>query len=58
MQTVADADAFLQAQTVNGVPGINYTGPSGKYTLTAAQRALAVQLKTTLDNYNNGSLSC
>jgi hypothetical protein len=58
LQTVADADAFLQGQTVNGVPGINYTGPSGKYTLTAAQRALAVQLKTTLDNYNNGSLSC
>jgi hypothetical protein len=58
VQTVADADAFLQAQTVNGVPGINYTGPSGKYTLTAAQRALAVQLKSTLDNYNNSSLSC
>ena len=43
---------------MNGVPGINYTGPSGNYPLTAAQRALAVKLKTTLDNYNNISLSC
>jgi hypothetical protein len=58
LMTVANADAFLSGQTVNGVPGINYIGPSGKYTLTAAQRALAVSLKTTMDNYNNSSLSC
>jgi len=58
LQTVADADAFLKGQTVNGVPGINYIGPSGTYTLTAAQRTLVVSLKTTMDNYNNSSLSC
>jgi hypothetical protein len=58
LQTVANADAFLSGQTVNGVPGINYVGPSGTYALTAAQRALAVSLKTTMDNYNNSSLSC
>jgi hypothetical protein len=58
LMTVANADAFLSGQTVNGVPGINYIGPSGKYTLTAAQRALAISLKTTMDNYNNSSLSC
>jgi hypothetical protein len=53
LQAVADADAFLKGQTVNGVPGINYTGPTGKYTLTAAQRNLVISLKTKLDNYNN-----
>jgi hypothetical protein len=58
LQAVADADAFLKGQIVNGVTGINYIGPSGKYTLTAAQRQLAVSLKTTLDNYNNGKLIC
>jgi len=57
LQAVADADAFLKGQTVNGVPGINYTGPSGSYTLTAAQRNLVISLKTKLDNYNNNS-SC
>ena len=57
LQAVADADAFLKGQTVNGVPGINYVGPSGSYTLTSAQRALAVSLKTKLDNYNN-NISC
>jgi hypothetical protein len=44
--TIAQADAFLS--------GIGYTGPSGTYTLTAAQRALAIQLKDALDKYNNG----
>src|SRR6185503_12411557 len=53
LQAVADADAFLKGQTVNGVPGINYVGPTGTYTLTAAQRALVVSLKTLLDRYNN-----
>jgi hypothetical protein len=57
LQAVADADAFLKGQTVNGVPGINYVGPSGSYTLTAAQRNLAVSLKTALDRYNN-NISC
>lgn len=52
--TIAKADTFLSGGTVNGVPGITYTGPSGTYTLTAAQRALAIQLKDALDKYNNG----
>jgi len=57
LQVVANADAFLSGQTVNGVPGINYTGPNGTYTLTSAQRSLAVSLKTKLDLYNN-NVSC
>jgi hypothetical protein len=57
LQAVADADAFLKGQTVNGVPGINYAGPTGNYTLTAAQRNLVISLKTKLDNYNN-NISC
>jgi len=57
LQAVADADAFLKGQTVNGVPGINYTGPTGEYTLTAAQRNLVISLKTKLDTYNN-NVSC
>ena len=50
---IAKADAFLAGQTVDGVPGINYTGPNGKYTLTSAQRSLAISLKNALDKYNN-----
>jgi hypothetical protein len=57
LQAVADADAFLKGQTVNGVPGINYVGPSGHYTLTAAQRQLAISLKNKFDSYNN-NISC
>ncbi len=45
--TVVDADAFLT--------GISYTGPTGTYPLTTAQRDLAIQLKTTLKSYNQGS---
>jgi hypothetical protein len=52
--TIAKADSFLSGGTVNGVPGITYTGPSGTYSLTAAQRALAIQLKDAFDKYNNG----
>ena len=48
-QVVADADALLTS--------INYSGPTGKYTLTTAQRALAISLKTKLDKYNN-NISC
>jgi hypothetical protein len=55
--TIAKADAFLSGQVVNGVTGINYTGPSGKYTLSTAQRNLAVTLKSALDTYNN-NLGC
>jgi hypothetical protein len=54
---IAKADAFLSGQVVDGVTGINYVGPSGTYTLTSAQRALAVSLKTALDRYNN-NISC
>jgi hypothetical protein len=57
LQTVAKADAFLKGLSVNGVPGIVYTGPGGTYKLTSAQRSLVVSLKTQLDTYNN-NLSC
>jgi hypothetical protein len=43
---VADADGLLTA--------IAYAGPAS-YTLTSAQRDLAIQLKTTLKAYNQGS---
>jgi hypothetical protein len=52
--TVANADAFLKGQVVMGVTGISYTGPSGTYALTAAQRTLAISLKDKMDTYNNG----
>ena len=52
--TITKADDFLKGLTVNGVPGIVYTGPTDSYTTTAAQRALAIQLKNALDTYNNG----
>ena len=53
---IGKADAFLTGQVVPGttVTGIVYTGPSGSYTLTSAQRALAIQIKDALDKYNNG----
>jgi hypothetical protein len=34
--------------------GINYTGPSGAYSLTSVQRNLAIALKDALDKYKNG----
>jgi hypothetical protein len=43
--TIDQANAFLQS--------IGYSGPTGTYTLTAEQRALAIQLKDKLDKYNN-----
>jgi hypothetical protein len=63
-QTITNADAFLKGQTLTGWPagvtGLNpaYTGPSGTYTLNAAQRAFALSLQTTIDNYNNAKLTC
>ena len=54
-QTVANANAFFSSQTVNGVPGINYTGPGGTYKLTPQQRSLAISLKNTMDKYNNAN---
>jgi hypothetical protein len=44
--TIAAADAFLIARS--------YVGPTSSYTLTAAQRATAITLKSALDAYNNG----
>jgi hypothetical protein len=46
---IAQADALLIS--------INYTGTSGKYTLTATQRSTMISLKTKLDQYNN-NISC
>lgn len=46
---IAQADALLTS--------LNYQGPGLKYTLTAAQRTLAISLKTQLDRYNN-NISC
>jgi hypothetical protein len=44
--TIAAANAFLVS--------VGYTGPTGTYTLTSAQRTQALTLKTALDTYNNG----
>ena len=41
----------------NFLISINYTGPSGSYTLDKTQRQTTLSLKDTLDNYNNG-LGC
>jgi len=52
--TIAAADAFLMAIPKSPSGTLSYTGPSGNYSsLTAAARATAISLKTTLDNYNN-----
>ena len=59
--TVAKANTFLSGGTVTAgdvtASGIVYTGPAGTYTLSSAQRIVAVKLKDALDNYNNGK-SC
>jgi hypothetical protein len=44
--TIDAADALLIS--------LGYSGPGGSYTLSATQRSLAISLKTTLDQYNNG----
>jgi hypothetical protein len=55
--TVAKADSFLSGGTVTvggkTASGVNYTGPSGTYTLNATQRAIATSLANALDKYNN-----
>ena len=60
--TVTKANAFLSGTTVtvNGItaPGIVYTGPGGTYTLTAAQRSIAVALANALADYNTGAKKC
>ena len=57
LQAVADTDAFLKGQTVEGVAGINYVGPSGDYALTDAQHDMAESLQDLLDGYNS-DLGC
>ena len=47
------ADAFLSGGIADGVTGITYAGPTGSYTLSAAQRAEAIKLKDAMDKYNN-----
>ena len=61
---ISKADTFLTkppTTTVtfgsNSAPSINYTGPTGTYSLTTAQRNLAVSLKDALDRFNN-NLGC
>jgi hypothetical protein len=44
--TISDANAFLTS--------VGYAGP-GSYTITSAQRAQAISLEQTLDNYTNDS---
>lgn len=44
--TITSADAFLTS--------VGYSGPTWVGSLTPAQRALAISLKSTLDKYNNG----
>jgi hypothetical protein len=60
--TVTKAVAFLSGGTVTvgGVTatGVTYTGPSGTYTLSASQRAVAETLKNALDRYNNNKKGC
>jgi hypothetical protein len=59
--TVDKATSFLKGGTVtvggNTAAGVNYVGPSGTYTLTATQRAIAVALAAALDAYNQNK-SC
>jgi hypothetical protein len=45
--TIVNADTFLKS--------VNYVGPTGRYVMTASQRALAINLKSALDVYNNGN---
>jgi Prealbumin-like fold domain len=60
--TVNKANSFLSGGTVTAggqtATGVNYTGPSGTYTLSAAQRAVAETLKNALDRYNNSKKDC
>jgi hypothetical protein len=51
---INDANAFLQGLVVDGVTGIVYTGPTGTYPLSSAQRNEALVLKDKLANYNQG----
>jgi hypothetical protein len=59
--TVNKATSFLKSGTVTvggkTAAGVNYVGPSGTYTLSATQRAIAVALASALDAYNQNK-SC
>jgi hypothetical protein len=39
-------------------PGVVYTGPGGTYTLTSAQRAIAVALGNVLGAYDQNAKKC
>jgi hypothetical protein len=60
--TVTKAYNFLSQQTVTAggvtAPGVKYTGPTGTYPLSTAQRSVATKLASALDAYNNNSKSC
>jgi hypothetical protein len=51
---IARADSFLSGGTVDGVSGVSYTGPTGTFSLTSAQRAKALDLHGVLATYNGG----
>jgi Prealbumin-like fold domain len=55
--TITAADKFLKGQSVtyggSTATGITYTGPSGNYQLTNAQRKVVIAIKNDLDRYNN-----
>lgn len=59
--TIDKADAFLSGGTVTAggvtATGVTYTGP-GTYTLTSAQRSVALTLALALDKYNNNKKGC
>ncbi len=54
---ITAADNFLKGQSVTyggkTATGVTYTGPSGTYRLTTAQRNLVIAIKDDLDKYNN-----
>jgi hypothetical protein len=58
LPVVQKANSFLKGQSVThlGVTatGVVYTGPAATYTLSAAQRNIAIALKSAMDKYNNG----
>lgn len=58
--TMSTAQAFLTGSTVtyDGVtaPGVNYTGPTATFTLTSAQRTVAIDLANDLSTYNSSGI--
>jgi hypothetical protein len=53
---ISDANSFLNGGTVDSVAGVTYTvTPYAGSTISNAQKAEAVKLKTYLDTFNNGT---